>query len=72
MNADGLLSLQTNLEVRQLFVSLKRLIEKEVLQLPPTQMKETFRTILEQLFTQGSIQLAEGIKNLIAFILMEN
>lgn len=33
MNADGLISLQTNLEVRQLFVSLKRLIEKEVLQL---------------------------------------
>jgi hypothetical protein len=43
-----------------------------VLQLSAEQQKNTFRTILAQLFTQGSIQLAEGVKNLISFILIEN
>ena len=72
LNAEGLLSLQTHLEVRQLFVSLKKQAERIILQLPPQQQQNTLSTLIQQLFTQGSIQLAEGLKNLIAFILAEN
>lgn len=71
LNADTLLPLQAQPEARGYFLRIRQHIQNKLATLPLPELKTLQLALVDTLMRTGTVQLGEGIRSLIAFLLLE-